>query len=84
MPVTDALATMPLEPTDKFTIAVNDERSYNFFFRRPPLNLRANVYVMLIDSEEGRVVKEEKLCEYKKYPPMPITTGMTGILLCKN
>lgn len=58
------IATMPLERTDKFTIAVNDEQSYDFFFKRPPLSLRANVYVMLIDLEEGKVVKEEKLCEY--------------------
>lgn len=58
------LATMPLEPTDKFTIVVNEERAFDFFFRRPPITLRANVYVMLVDLEEGKVVKEEKLCEY--------------------
>lgn len=58
------IATMPLERTDKFTIAVNDDQAFDFFFKRPPLNLRANVYVMLIDLEEGKVVKEEKLCEY--------------------
>ncbi len=58
------IATMPLERTDKFTIAVNDEQSYDFFFKRPPLSLRANVYVMLVDLEEGKVLKEEKLCEY--------------------
>ena len=58
------IATMPLQPTDKFTIAVNDEQAFDLFFRRPPHSLRANVFIMLVDLEEGRVVKEEKLCEY--------------------
>lgn len=58
------IATMELLPTDKFTIVINSERAYDFFFKRPPLSLRANVYVMLVDLEDGKVIKEEKLCEY--------------------
>ncbi len=58
------IATMPLERTDKFTIAVNDEQAFDLFFKKPPLSIRANVYVMLVDLEGGKVVKEEKLCEY--------------------
>jgi hypothetical protein len=31
---------------------------------RPPVNLRANLYVMLIDLESRRIIKEEKISEY--------------------
>lgn len=58
------IAVMELQSDDKFTIAVNSEMDYNQYLRRPPLSLRANVYVMLVNLEEGKVVKEEKLCEY--------------------
>lgn len=58
------LLAFELLPTDKFTIVINDERTYNFMIARPPINLRANLYVMLVDLENGRVIKEEKLSEY--------------------
>lgn len=62
---TYGLATsIDLEPTDKFTIVVNSENYYKQFIGAPPKNLRANLYVMLIDLEEGRIIKEEKICEY--------------------
>lgn len=62
---TYGLATLiDLEPTDKFTIVVNSENYYKQFIGSPPKNLRANLYVMLIDLEEGRIIKEEKICEY--------------------
>lgn len=53
-----------LYPTDKFTIVVNSEKAYDSFFKRPPLSLRANLYVMLIDLDKGEVIKEEQLCKY--------------------
>lgn len=58
------IATTELSPTDKFTIVLNNEDAYNMFFRRPPLSLRTNLYIMLVDIERGIVVKEEKLCGY--------------------
>ncbi|MFA9398367.1 MAG: hypothetical protein ACERKV_08900 [Clostridiaceae bacterium] len=58
------IATAELLPTDKFTIVINNERTFDSFFKRPPLSLRANLYVMLIDLEKGEVVKEEQLCKY--------------------
>lgn len=58
------IAITELYPTDKFTIVVNDKRVYSSFFRNPPVSLRANVYVMLIDLEKEEVVKEEILCSY--------------------
>ncbi|MEQ2464758.1 hypothetical protein [Niallia hominis] len=51
--------------TDKFTIVVNDEKDFNMIMWRPPLALRANLYIMLIDLEWGKILKEEKLCEYR-------------------
>ena len=58
------IATMELEPTDKFTIAVNSEIHYKQFFLRPPKSLRANLYVMLVDLENGKIIVEDKLCDY--------------------
>ncbi len=58
------LATTDLAPTDKFSIVVNNENAYNMFFRRPPVSLRANVYLMLVDIKKGKIIKEEMLCSY--------------------
>jgi transcriptional regulator with XRE-family HTH domain len=58
------IAMEEIYPYDKFTIVVNNERAFDSFFRRPPLSLRANLYVMLIDLDKGEVIKEEPLCKY--------------------
>jgi len=58
------LATMEIKPTDKITIVINNERSFDHLFRKPPFSLRANLYVMLIDLDKGKIVKEEQLCSY--------------------
>jgi hypothetical protein len=58
------LLTFELSATDKFTLVVNDKRTFNFMLERPPVNLRANLYVMLIDLESRRIIKEEKISEY--------------------
>jgi hypothetical protein len=55
-----------LSETDKFTIVVNDEEVFNRIIKRPPLSLRANLYLMLIDLEWGKILKEEMLCKYRK------------------
>lgn len=60
------IATQELLETDKLTIVVNDEKDFNMIMKRPPLSLRANLYVMLIDLEWGKILKEEKLCKYRK------------------
>jgi|SRR5690606_12089190 hypothetical protein len=52
--------------TDKFTIVVNEEKDFEMIKKRPPISLRANLYVMLIDLEWGKIVKEEILCSYRK------------------
>lgn len=58
------IATVELNPRDKFTLVVNNEGAYDIFFRKPPRSLRVNFYIMLVDIERGIVVKEEKLCNY--------------------
>ncbi|MFC4354215.1 hypothetical protein ACFO0S_03900 [Chryseomicrobium palamuruense] len=55
-----------LSETDKFTIVINSEELFNRIMKRPPLSLRANLFVMLIDLENGRIIKEEILCRYRK------------------
>lgn len=53
-----------LLPTDKFTIVVNEIKAYEQLLNRPPKSLRANLYVMLIDLVNGKILAEDKLCEY--------------------
>lgn len=53
-----------LLPTDKFTLAVNDERIYQQILERPPKSLRANLYVMLVDLEIGKIITEEKVSDF--------------------
>nr|WP_144925163.1 hypothetical protein [Paenibacillus bovis] len=60
------IATFELFETDKFTIVVNDEKAFNMIMKRPPLSLRANIYVMLIDLEWGKILKEEILGKFDK------------------
>ncbi|MCA1031329.1 hypothetical protein LCL95_09855 [Bacillus timonensis] len=60
------IAMQELSETDKFTIVVNDEEMFNKIKKRPPLSLRANLYLMLIDLEWGKILKEEMLCKYRR------------------
>ncbi|QNO13357.1 hypothetical protein HYG86_00510 [Alkalicella caledoniensis] len=59
------LAMIEFSPKDKFTIVVNSERAFQYFLRRPPVSIRANIYVMLVDIEKGRVLTEEQLSSYE-------------------
>lgn len=59
------IAMMKFMPTDKFTIAVNDEEVYEHLLKNPPASLRVNLYAMHVDLKAGKVVKEEKLCGYE-------------------
>ena len=61
-----SISMYDLYDTDKYSIVVNDEKEFNMIMRRPPLSLRANLYVMLIDLEWGKILKEEILCKYTK------------------
>ncbi len=58
------LATFELNESDKFFLVINDETTFNFMLKRPPINLRVNLYIMLVDMEGRRVVREEQLSGY--------------------
>lgn len=58
------IAMMEILPTDKFTIALNDEKLYQRILRRPPISLRANLYLMLVDLDVGKIIREEKLSDF--------------------
>jgi transcriptional regulator with XRE-family HTH domain len=51
-------------PTDKFSIVVNSKKAYDYLIANPPFSLRVNLYVMLIDLEQGEIIKEDLVCSY--------------------
>lgn len=55
---------MPLQSTDKFTIVVNDNKDYRKIIKNPPLSIKTNIYVMLIDLDMGKVIREKIIYEY--------------------
>ena len=55
---------MDLDETDKFIITVNTKFMFEYYLERPPLSLRVNIFVMLMDLEEGKILKEEQICKY--------------------
>lgn len=58
------VALTKLSRTDKFTIVVDNESDLATLMQNQPLNLRANLYVMLVDLESRKIVREEKISEY--------------------
>lgn len=58
------LLTFELKSTDKFTFVTSDENVFKYMLRKPPVNLKVNLFVMLVDLLNRKVVQEEKLCEY--------------------
>ncbi|MGD6778433.1 hypothetical protein ACQCT3_02780 [Sutcliffiella horikoshii] len=60
------IAMYELFESDKLTIVVNDEKEFDKFMKRPPVSLRGNLYLMLIDLKWGKILKEEMLCKYRK------------------
>ena len=59
------LLSFEVYASDKFTLVVNDEMAFNQILKRPPINLRANLFVMLVDLESKRVIKEEQISSYE-------------------
>lgn len=58
------IASSGLTTDIKVSIAVGSQKEFDLFVNKPPKSLRANLYVMLIDLEVGRIIKEEKLSQY--------------------
>lgn len=59
------ILTFKLSPRDKFTIVTNSEILYKQIAKKPPVNLRANLFVMLVNLESNEVVIETQICEYE-------------------
>jgi len=58
------IASIELASDIKVSIAVGSKNEFDLFFSTPPKSLRATLYVMLIDLGCGKIIKEEKLCQY--------------------
>ncbi|MBX4261270.1 hypothetical protein KTC96_06725 [Clostridium estertheticum] len=58
------IACIDLTPDTKISVAVGSENEFDLFFSKPPKSLRANLYIMLIDLNNGNISKEKKLCQY--------------------
>ena len=58
------VALTELSRYDKFTIVVNNKADFKILMNNQPVNLRVNLFVMLIDLESRRVITEEKISEY--------------------
>lgn len=59
-----AIATLDLLFDTKFTIAVDSISAYETILSNPPKSLRANVFIMLVNFKEQKIVKEERICQY--------------------
>ncbi len=59
-----SIAMKELNQEDKYTIVVDDEKLFHRILRKPPISLRVNLYIMLINTEKDEVVQEELLCKY--------------------
>ncbi|WP_291643276.1 hypothetical protein [Clostridium sp.] len=56
----------PLELTAdiKISIAVGSTSEFDLLANKPPRSIRANIYVMLVDLNDGKIINEEKLCQF--------------------
>lgn len=58
------ISILEFEPDSKFTIVVHSEANYTFLQKQPPKSLTVNLFVMLVDLDAGKIIKEERLCQY--------------------
>ncbi|WP_291637733.1 hypothetical protein [Clostridium sp.] len=58
------IATNVLASDIKVSIAVGSQKEFDLFVNNPPKSLSANLYVMLIDLKNVKIIKEDKLCQY--------------------
>lgn len=60
-PIYGQLAMRQYQETDKVILVVNNSNFYQAILDNPPVAIRANNYVMMIDLSKGAIVKEEPL-----------------------
>jgi len=58
------IACIELTSDSKVSIAVESQQEFDFLIDTPPKSLRGNIFVMLLDLKNGKIIKEENLCQY--------------------
>jgi len=58
------IACFELSSDIKVSIAVGSKNEFDLLINNSPKALAANLYVMLVDLCSGKIVQEEKLCQY--------------------
>lgn len=58
------ISCLELTSDSKVTIAVGSKNEFDFISKTPPKSLRANIFIMLLNLSSGKIIKEEKLCQY--------------------
>ena len=58
------IACMEVASDVKMSIAVGNINEFDLFVNKPPKSLRTNLYVMLLDLNHEKIIKEKKLCQY--------------------
>lgn len=59
------LSVIELNEIEKVTIATNVVDLYNSYLNNKPINLRLNLFIMLIDIDKNRVISEEQISSCK-------------------
>ncbi len=58
------ISCIELSTDIKISIAVSSNNEFDLFVNNPPKSLKANLYVMLVDLNGIRIIKEEQLCQF--------------------
>jgi hypothetical protein len=58
------IACIELTEDIKISIAVSSTSEFELLVNKPPRSIRANIYVMLVDLNDGKIINEEKLCQF--------------------
>jgi hypothetical protein len=58
------IACIELTADIKISIAVGSTSEFDLLVNKPPRSIKANIYVMLVDLNDGRIINEEKLCQF--------------------
>lgn len=58
------LATRNFSKEDKFSIVFNNKQDYEFILKRCPVSLNINLYAMLIDIENEKIIEETQISTY--------------------
>ncbi|MCJ7691214.1 MAG: hypothetical protein MUO60_18140 [Clostridiaceae bacterium] len=58
------IACIELTADIKISIAVGSTSEFDLLVNKPPKSIKANIYVMLVDLKGGKIINEEKLCQF--------------------